>query len=104
MVAHLRCEILRWVDDEPLPGWVEARFTDAHGREWIFYDKPPLFAEYDEITRAATYPVQSSIACEIVHTRIDEILGEIVTVSLSHGVESAEGESTFDIRTDQVVE
>jgi hypothetical protein len=33
-VHELRCEAVRWVNDEPFPGLVEVQFVDAAGRRW----------------------------------------------------------------------
>jgi hypothetical protein len=41
--AEVRWHTIRWVSEEPQPGWVEVRMTDAFGREWIFLDKPAIF-------------------------------------------------------------
>lgn len=43
-MPNLRCQIVRWVSDEPQPGWVEAQVVDAGGRVWSFFDKPPIFS------------------------------------------------------------
>jgi hypothetical protein len=32
-VPAVRCQLVRWIDDEPQPGWVEARLADVNGRE-----------------------------------------------------------------------
>jgi hypothetical protein len=44
-VHGVRATALRWVSDEPQPGWVEVEFIDADGRRWLVHDKPPIFAE-----------------------------------------------------------
>jgi hypothetical protein len=39
----LRCEAVRWVSDDPFPGWLEVTFTDAEGHLWKVFDKPAVF-------------------------------------------------------------
>ena len=38
-----KCEIVGWIADDPQPGIVEARITDADGRQWSFLDKVAIF-------------------------------------------------------------
>ncbi|WP_329338050.1 hypothetical protein OG866_25220 [Streptomyces sp. NBC_00663] len=44
-------------DDGSCPGFVEVRPTDAHGRQWIFLDKVPIFDDGDALSPEAAYPV-----------------------------------------------
>jgi hypothetical protein len=43
-VPQVRCEIIRWVADEPQPGMVEAQIIDVDGHVWRFVDKAPIFS------------------------------------------------------------
>jgi hypothetical protein len=63
-VHTLRCQIVRWVSDEPQPGWVEARIHDVHGREWVFFDKPPIFTS-ELVTAMTALPVDGQLRCEL---------------------------------------
>ena len=67
-MAMLRCEVVRWVSDEPWPGWVEARISDVHGRQWTLFDKPPIFESENGLTSDALYPQQAGLACEVIET------------------------------------
>ena len=88
----LKCEAIRWVSDEPQPGWIEVQMTDASGRMWRFFDKPPMFEGDIPLQPTSPYPVAAAIAVRIVEE------GEVLTVSTDpHHVESEDGESTFRV-------
>ncbi|MCD9145978.1 hypothetical protein [Streptomyces albireticuli] len=98
-MAFLRCEVVRWVDDEPQPGLVEARFTDAHQREWAFIDKCPVFTG-DNLTSDSLYPVVVGVLCDVLTT---DGTGNTVTISVARwGLESLEGDIEFEVRADQL--
>lgn len=105
-LAGLKCEILRWVDDEPQPGVVEARLVDADGRTWTFLDKSAIF-DWMELTGPdAAYPCPGLISCQVLddHQRGDAApVGILVTTSRPDGVESVEGRSRFRVTPDQLV-
>ena len=65
MRANVRCEIDRWLSDEPIPGWVEAHVTDAHEKTWRWQDKPTTFAE-GTVNKESSYPVAGELRCEIL--------------------------------------
>jgi hypothetical protein len=44
-VHGILASALRWISDEPQPGWIEVEFIDADGRRWLVHDKPPMFEE-----------------------------------------------------------
>ena len=67
-MVFLRCEAVRWVDDEPQPGLIEVRFTDAHHQQWAFIDKWPVFAGGDDLSPDSRYPAEVSILCDILTT------------------------------------
>ncbi len=78
-MVFLRCEAIRWVDDEPRPGLVEVRFTDAHQQQWAFVGKWPVFGGKDTTTprtrsrsplslREANHSTEaSSSKCELIN-------------------------------------
>jgi hypothetical protein len=103
-VLELRCEAVRWVDDEPWPGWVEVQFTDAAGRRWPLFDKAPIFAAMGEFGPDTSYPVEVTVACTVAEG--DGLAGddEVVTVSTSvHGVTTPDGLEDFTVRRDQLI-
>src|SRR5262245_25580198 len=102
----IRVSITRWLGDEPQPGWVECRVTDAWGREWTFEDKPYIFTSDCELDAGSTYPRPGTISCEIVGRRRDPDGREIVTVDteLPSHVESTTGETRIDVLEGQLVD
>ena len=56
---------MRWVSDEPFPGWVEVHLDLADGTVAKLFGKPPVFTADDERLRAgASYPVDLELACD----------------------------------------
>ena len=97
----VRCEVVRWVADEPFPGWVEASLTDALGRHWTFFDKPPVFGP--DIGRSSEFPMPGMIRCEVVSSPRDDLGAEFLEIRLLDGVESEEGSSRFLVPTGAVI-
>ena len=96
--GDLRCLAIRWVSDEPQPGWVEVLMTDAYGRTWRFFDKPPIFDAGDPLRNDSEYPVPVVVRVRV----LDQ--GEPLTVSTDpDGVESEEGETIFRVDSSEVV-
>ncbi len=103
--AALKCEIVRWVDDEPQPGIVEARIVDADGRTWTFLDKGVIFDPTGIVGPDSVYPCPGLIGCEVLsHQRGGEAgPGPIlVTTSRPDAVESVHGTSQFRVTVDQL--
>jgi hypothetical protein len=105
-VRGVRCEVVRWVSDEPQPGWVEARLVDASGRQWTFFDKPPLFDAGDDLTPDTDYPVEAVMACTVVDVGVGADGQQLVTISTSSPwrLESQEGRDEFQVTQDQLVD
>ncbi|MFE5860912.1 hypothetical protein ACFQ77_10170 [Streptomyces virginiae] len=103
-VLELRCEAVRWADDEPWPGVVEVQFTDAAGRCWSLFDKAPIFVAMGELGPDTSYPVEVSVACAVAEG--DGLGGddEVVAISTSpHGVTTPDGHEEFTVRRDQLI-
>jgi hypothetical protein len=96
---------VRWVSDEPQPGWIEVQLTDADGTVWSFFDKPPIVDVHDRIRRDATYPLEVELACEIVSRQRDAKGRELLTISTRHpwGVEAEDGRDQFQVTPDQLI-
>ena len=76
------CDLIRWVDDEPQPGVVEAAMVDASGTshrviaKWVdFYFTP------EDLSRESTYPQPAALPCGI-QPRASADLGDVVDVKL----------------------
>jgi hypothetical protein len=98
----LKCELVRWVSDDPQPGLVEVRLLDANGSEWMFVDKVPIFT-VAPVSSATQLPISGEIRCDVVGSRQAPGGQELVDVELRDGVETADGVSRLTIRRDQLV-
>jgi hypothetical protein len=97
----LMVEIVRWVGDQPFPGLVEARLVDAHGRNWEFIDKHPMFDAQGQLSSAATYPVRLVVPFSVVEDRGETL---VVSSATPAGIETTDGMSRFEVRRDQIVQ
>lgn len=98
-MVGVRVQVVRCVDDS-FPGFVECELFDIYGRRWLFVEKGPIVtAEY--LTARDYYPRRGVIACEILSRT--ERSAQIDTAS-PDGVESAEGETRFEVPVDSLVE
>lgn len=84
---HLPVQAVRWVDDEPQPGIVEVRFTDAHGIERILLDKCVVFDPDNVLRPDATYPMNLEIPIEVVGTQ-----GDVAVIALPWGLSDGQSE------------
>jgi len=96
-------QIVRWVDDDPQPGVVEARLRDASGREWVFIDKAPVFTA-EPIDAHSRYPRPGVIACEVIRSWRDERGREVRAIDTArpYAVEAEGGETRFDVLAEQI--
>lgn len=101
--ATVRCLAVRWVSDEPQPGWIEYRLTDVDGMMWSFFDKP-IHGGWEAMTPTADYPRASWFACEIVRTETDAQGAPVIVISTLQpdGLKSSEGRSEFRVRKSQI--
>lgn len=98
--TSVRVAAVRWLSDEPQPGWVEYELTDADGVTWSFFDKP-IHGGWEAMTPSASYPLASSFACEILRTEMDA-RGDVVVVISTFEVESTDGRSEFRVSPSQI--
>jgi hypothetical protein len=91
--------VVRWLSDEPQPGWVEARFTDASGRQWRIEDKPPIFS--DRTMRADDLPAAGSVGCSVKSVHLDAKL-RLVAVIRVNLAQATDGSSEFQVLADQL--
>lgn len=103
-MAFVTGRAVRWVSDEPFPGWVEVLLTDAHGAEWSLFDKPTAFDDEGRLRGNTAYPVDVDVACEVVGRGQLADGTEVLTVStrLPFGIEAADGRTEFLVDVDQV--
>lgn len=94
---------LRWISDEPQPGWVEVEFVDADGRRWLVHDKPPIFAEPPNgFLLTSSYPMPTLIPCDVVSRQPSPDGRDLVTVVL-RDTEATTGESRFEVAASALV-
>ena len=94
---------MRWLSDEPQPGWVEYQLTDADGVTWSFFDKP-IHGGWEAMGPTANYPIPSSFDCEIVW-RETNYQGDVLIVISTlnpNGLETSDGRSEFRVRPSQI--
>jgi hypothetical protein len=101
-VTAVACRVVRWVDDEPQPGLVEAHLTDADGRLWRFIDKEPIFCT-NMTGRLAQFPVAGAIRCRIIGHKPLSDGSQIVTIDTGSldGVDS-DGVTIFRVGSSTV--
>lgn len=99
----IRARVLRWISDEPQPGWIEVEFIDADGRRWLVHDKPPIFAEPpDGILQTSSFPMPTLIPCDVVSRQTSPDGRGLVTVVLRHA-ETTTREVRFTVAASELV-
>ncbi|AYB32517.1 hypothetical protein [Chryseolinea soli] len=87
------------------PGFVECRFTDAWGKEFIFVEKVPVVTlEY--LTAQSDYPKDGVIACEVIDAWTDPQGRKLLTVDTEKPwyIETVDGLQQFDIEEKDLIE
>ncbi|MCU1641387.1 MAG: hypothetical protein JWN03_1662 [Nocardia sp.] len=85
-----------WLCDEPQPGLVLVEFVDALGRPHWLIDKCAIFGA--DLLPTSTYPRPTGIRCAI-----EEINGEIATVSPWWTISRRGIPFAFDVRLDVLI-
>jgi hypothetical protein len=98
----LRCQIVRWVSDD-FPGWVEASFTDAMGKAWIFVDKAPIFTT-EPLSADSTLPRPGVIRCVVLGRRSDPSGSRVVRVRAIDDPRSDNDVAEFEVEEGQLIE
>lgn len=80
------------------PGFVECKFTDAWGKEFIIEEKVPIVTT-DDLNQSSVYPQDGVVACEKIKEWEDKDGRELVTIDTDKpwGVETIDGLTRFDI-------
>ena len=98
-MVGVRVRVVRYVDDS-FPGFVECELVDVHGRHWAFVEKGPVVTtEY--LTAEDSYPRPGVIACEVI-SRTGR--SACIDAARPWAVESAEGETRFEVPVESLVE
>jgi hypothetical protein len=100
----IRVLIRRYVDSAS-PGWVDCAFVDAFGREVRFVEKVPVVTAANPKSEGP-YPQPGVIACQVLKNSQDSAGRSLATISTEKpwGVESVEGQTMFEVFSDQLVE
>jgi hypothetical protein len=88
---------VRFVDEEPQPGIVEAQFRDAQGQTHSIIDKIPMFATDADLWSDSEYPQSGAMACRVLE-RIPGPPGASlahITIAEPYDVETIDGRSEF---------
>jgi hypothetical protein len=94
---------LRWISDEPQPGWIEVEFIDAGGRRWLVHDKPPIFVNPPGgFLPTTSYPMPTLIPCDVESRQLSPDGRELVTVVL-HQTDATTGEVRFQVAASDVL-
>ncbi|WP_306362675.1 hypothetical protein [Nocardia sp. CC227C] len=104
-VGTVWVDAVRWAGDDPQPGLVEVRLTDAHGIAHPIIDKEPIFGSEPPLRPDTVYPVRTRLGCTVLDARV--VRGrELVTITtaLPYGVESASGRTEFEVTPDQLTD
>lgn len=92
-MTFLQVEIVGWVSRD-FPGWVEVRFTDAHGAVHVFHEKAPVVG----VDHA---PSDGEIACEVI-----SVAAAVVTITTARPwrIASVDHQDVFDVHRAQLRE
>ena len=96
-------EITRFVDDHQ-PGWVECNLVDAQGKKHLFIEKAPVVS-LEDLDAGSSYPRVGIIGCEVIERkRVDGRDVVKIKTEKPWGIESVEGQASFDVLSDQLVD
>ena len=99
----VRARAVRWISDEPQPGWIEVEFITADGQRHLVHDKPPMFAEpFDPFLSTSFYPVPTLIPCEILSRERSPDGHELATV-VFRGIDTTAGEWHFQVLASDLI-
>jgi hypothetical protein len=102
VMPKFEVKIMR-ITDEAFPGFVECKFSDAHGQEHTILEKAPVVSS-DVISARSAFPLSGHVACEVSSERKDETGRMLLQVDTArpHGIESASGQTKFELLAQQV--
>jgi len=101
-MPRFEVKIMR-ITDETFPGFVKCKFPDAHGQEHTILEKA-LVLSSDLISARSAFPLSGYVACEVTSERRDETGRVLLQVDTGrpHGIESASGQTKFELLAQQV--
>jgi hypothetical protein len=104
VTTYLRAEIVGWVSDD-FPGFVECRFADKSGREWIIVEKLPVLTRAD-LRPDGQFPHPVLIACEVIARRRDDAGRDIaeITTETPWGIAATDGTTGFQVNAELLQE
>lgn len=102
-MPHLRVSITRFISPDQ-PGFVECKFKDAWNTEFTIVEKVPVIT-LDDLDEKSQYPQPGAVACELVHTWVDNEGRNLCKVTLEkpYAIETVEGLTQFDVVEDDVI-
>jgi len=100
----IKVSITRFVSDDQ-PGFVECRFTDAWGREFVVEEKVPIVT-LEDLNEKSVYPRVGTIACKVVKEWTDKEGRKLLTIDTEKPwhIETIDGVQQFDILEKDLIE
>jgi hypothetical protein len=108
-MKELAVQIVRCVDDEHFPGWIECEFRDVESRRHAVVDKVPIFSmdpTLDPCDGNTKFPQPGGMACEVLDTWRDPRGRDLVRITIDRPwhLESTEKLSEFVVLATQLSE
>ena len=102
VTTYIRAEITRLISDD-FPGFVECRFADRSGADWVIVEKAPVLRGGD-LRSDSRFPRPILIACEVIARRRDGAGREIVDVTTEApwGISASDGTTSFQLYAEQL--
>jgi hypothetical protein len=88
------CDVIRWVNLDDFPGWVEVELIDADGEAHRFVDKWPMFGS--DIRANSVLPMPAAMRCTVVAR--DRGRGRVTIMTAEpDAMVSTTGQDRFDV-------
>lgn len=100
-MSWVRARAVRWISDEPIPGWVEVHLDLADGTIAALFDKPPIFESGNDLRASSPYPVTVALECAVTASEPGAADDESVQVTLRHATDPS-GNAVFLVRRTDV--
>jgi len=102
-MAFLMIQITKYISND-FPAFIECSFKDAHNIKQKIIDKVPVLTTKD-INENTEFPIDINIPITIKNKLKDLNNKQILTINIEKplGLESTDGETCFEVFTNQIV-